>query len=79
MLGVTFSSCDDSSVTDPDPEPQEELYAIYWRLNTPDGRTNYVSLVNNLMSGEVDPAQALEVPGKSRFYAKPKSGQFFYG
>lgn len=80
MLGVTFSSCDNNSVTDPDPGPQEELYAVYWRLDTPDGRTNYVSLVNDLMkNGEVDPSKALEVPGQSRFYAQPQSNYFLTG
>src|SRR5699024_804463 len=63
MGGLTLSSCsDDSSITSPEPEPDEALYAVYWRLDTPDGRTNYVSLVNDLMGGEVDPAKALEVP-----------------
>lgn len=82
MLALAVTSCDDNSVTDsdPDPEPEEELYAVYWRLQTPDGRTNYVSLVNDLMeAGEVDPAEALEVPGQSRFYAQPQAGYFFTG
>lgn len=82
ILALTFTSCEDNPV-DPDPEPdpqEEELYAVYWRLDTPDGRTNYVSLVDDLMeAGEVDPAEALEVPGRSRFYAQPQAGYFFTG
>src|SRR5699024_11988474 len=80
ILGLTLSSCsDDSSIASPEPEPDEALYAVYWRLDTPDGRTNYVSLVNDLMGGEVNPAEALEVPGRSRFYAQPQSNYFLIG
>ena len=80
MGGLTLSSCsDDSSIASPEPEPDEALYAVYWRLDTPDGRTNYVSLVNDLMGGEVNPAEALEVPGRSRFYAQPQSNYFLIG
>lgn len=80
LLGITISSCDDNSVTNTDPDQKEELYAVYWRLDTPDGRTNYVSLVDDLTKNvEVDPAKALEVPGQSRFYAQPKSEYFITG
>ena len=80
ILGLTVTSCGDDSITNTDPDSSDELYAVYWRLETPDGRTNYVSLVNDLMqAGEVDPSEALEVPGQSRFYAQPQAGYFFTG
>lgn len=80
LFGLILSSCSDSS-TGPDPEPpaEEAVYAVYWRLNTPDGRTNYVSLVSDLMNGEVDPSNALEVAGQSRFFSQPGSEYFVAG
>lgn len=83
MFAFTFFSCssdDDVTETDPDPDNEvEDLYAVYWRVNTPDGRTNYVSLVNDVMEGKVDPANALEVSGKSRFFAQQDAGYFIIG
>ncbi|NGP87709.1 hypothetical protein [Fodinibius halophilus] len=79
MLGMTFSSCNSDSITNSDSDNADDLYAVYWRLDTPDGRTNYVSLVDDLMDGKVDASEALEISGQSRFYAQSRSGHFFTG
>ncbi len=80
LFAFTFFSCssDDDAVSNNN-DPQEDLYAVYWRVNTPDGRTNYVSLVNEIMSGSVDASQALEVSGKSRFFAPENADYFVIG
>lgn len=79
LLALTFVSCssDDDQVVNPDPNPEaQDTYAVFWRVDNPDGRTNYVSLVNDIDQGEVNPSHALEVSGKSRFFAEEEAGYF---
>lgn len=78
-LVLTFTACssDDDNSADPDPNPGgEDLYGVFWRVDNPDGRTNYVSLVEGIENGNVDPSNALEVSGKSRFFA-PEDADYF--
>ncbi|MFB9051607.1 hypothetical protein ACFFVB_00820 [Formosa undariae] len=81
IFALAFTSCESD---DDNNEPTEEtdienLYAVFWRVNTADGRVNYVSLVEDIMDGEIDPANAIEVSGYSRFFAQQDAGYFIIG
>lgn len=77
ILAFTFTACssDDDSTAEPD-MIAKDVYGVFWRVDNPDGRSNYVSLVNGIDEGSVDPSNALEVSGKSRFFA-PEGADYF--
>lgn len=77
MLSLAVFSCNDDEPETNGPEPEEggDLYALFYRVNTPDGRLHYTTLVEDLMTGEVDPANAIETSGNARFFA-PESENY---
>jgi hypothetical protein len=81
IFALVFTSCEsDDDNNEPTEETEvENLYAVFWRVNTADGRVNYVSLVDDVMDGEIDPSNAIEVSGYSRFFAQQDAGYFIIG
>lgn len=77
-LSIAFFSCGDDPIADGPVTgaDSESLYAVFWRVNTPDGRIHYTSLVEDLESGVLDAGKALEKAGNARFFA-PEAGKYF--
>ncbi|MEM0940992.1 MAG: hypothetical protein AAF600_21625 [Bacteroidota bacterium] len=74
LLFIAFSSCssEDSDKT----EPQGPLYSVFWSVNLPDGRANYISFVDDLITGTIDQSSSIELFGYTRYF--PNSGQNYF-
>ena len=56
------------------------MYAVFTRVDSPEGETSYLATTDSLSGGnELGLAHALESPGSSRFYAPPTGGFFALG
>ncbi|WP_200978203.1 hypothetical protein [Echinicola sp. 20G] len=78
LFSVAAFSCNDDETETIDDNTEEggDLYAIFYRVSTPDGRLHYTTLINDLMTGSIDPSNAIETSGNARFFA-PDSEEYF--
>lgn len=77
ILSFMTLSCTEDPVKEIDKNQEGgDLYAIFYRVNAPDGRLHYTTLVDNLMTAEINPELAIETAGNARFFA-PESNEYF--